>query len=57
MADTTETVQVAALVPATLAQSVKDMAQKSERSVGAEVRLALKAWVEADQGEDARRAS
>lgn len=41
----TETVQVAAIVPEALADSIRDLARESERSTAAEIRLALKAWV------------
>lgn len=41
-----EVVQVAALVPKALAEQVRELAQQSERSAAAEIRLALKSWVE-----------
>lgn len=41
-----ETVQVGAIVPKEVADSLRDLASKSERSTAAEIRLALKAWVE-----------
>jgi len=41
-----ETVQVAAIVPKDLADALRDLARKAERSTAAEIRLALKAWVE-----------
>lgn len=43
---TEKTVQVAAIVPEGLADSIRDLARESERSTAAEIRLALKAWVE-----------
>lgn len=43
---TTGTVQVAAVVDAKLANALRDMASKAERSQAAEIRLALRAWVE-----------
>lgn len=43
---TTDTVQVAAVVPAELADAIRDLARDAERSTAAEIRLALKAWVE-----------
>ena len=48
MSAPTETVQVAAIVPAELANRLRDMAKKAERSQAAEVRLALRAWVETE---------
>lgn len=46
MTATVETVQVAAVVPKTLADAIRDLARESERSTAAEIRLALKAWVD-----------
>jgi hypothetical protein len=46
--EVTEAVQVAAMVPASLAKSLREKAQAAERSTAAEIRLALKAWVEAE---------
>jgi hypothetical protein len=45
--DTIDTVQVASVVPATLANDIKHLAEQSERSMAAEIRLALRAWVDA----------
>ncbi|MCA1572875.1 MAG: hypothetical protein LC798_21800 [Chloroflexi bacterium] len=42
-----ETVQVAALVPQELADKLRALARRSERSAAAELRLAIRAWVEA----------
>ncbi len=39
-------VQIAALVPADLAEELRDLARKAERSQAAELRLAVRAWVE-----------
>lgn len=50
-----ETVQVAAIVPVELAERIREIAQKNERSQAAEIRLALKAWIdraEQDRGRD-----
>jgi predicted transcriptional regulator len=41
-----ETVQVAAIVPKNLAADLRDLARASERSTAAEIRLAIKAWVD-----------
>lgn len=43
---TTETVQVAAIVPKSLADEIREMARESERSTAAEIRLALKSWAD-----------
>jgi len=43
----TETVQVATLVPGELADRLRRLARKGERSQAAELRLAVRAWVEA----------
>lgn len=42
----TPTVQVVTLVPAKTAEELRDLAQRSERSVAAELRLALRAWLD-----------
>ncbi len=42
-----ETVQVAAVVPRELAEQIRDLARTAERSTAAEIRLAIKAWVDA----------
>lgn len=42
-----ETTQIAAIVPVELADDLKRLAQQAERSQAAEIRLAVKAWVEA----------
>lgn len=39
-----DTVQVAAVVPADLAEKLRAKAQESERSVAGEIRAALRAW-------------
>lgn len=41
-----ETTQVASIVPVKLAEQIRDLASKNERSTAAEIRVALKAWVE-----------
>lgn len=41
-----KTVQVAAVVPQQLADDLRDLARASERSTAAEIRLAIKAWVD-----------
>lgn len=46
-AETTETVQIGSIVTADLANQMKALAERSERSVAAEIRLALRAWVDA----------
>jgi hypothetical protein len=53
MSTTTETVQVAAVVPVSLAADLRGVASANERSVAAEIRLALRAWVEAAKAEQA----
>lgn len=54
MSAATETVQVAAVVPKDLADAIRDLARASERSTAAEIRLAIKAWVDGRvQAEDA----
>lgn len=50
-------VQVAAMVPTSLAEQVRDLADRAERSTAAEIRLALKAWVDAARLEDEAKAS
>lgn len=47
--EVTETVRVAASIPRQLAAALTDKASAAERSVAAEIRLALKAWVEDDE--------
>ncbi len=39
-------VQVATMVPDDLAEAIRSQAQANERSAAAEMRLALRAWVE-----------
>lgn len=46
MSTTVKTVQVAAVVPKDLADEIRDMARASERSTAAEIRLAIRAWVD-----------
>ena len=46
-ANATETVQVASIVTADLANAIKRLAEQGERSTAAEIRLALRAWVDA----------
>ncbi len=53
MTEPTETVQVATMVPAPLAEAIREMAQEAERSIAAELRLAIKSWVDAAQREAA----
>lgn len=43
-----KTVHVAAVVPIGLAKSMRELAKRNERTVSAEIRLALRAWVDAD---------
>lgn len=50
-------VQVAAMVPTSLAEQVRSLADRAERSTAAEIRLALKAWVDAARLEDESKAS
>lgn len=47
MTTISETVQVAAIVPKELADAIRDLARESERSAAAEIRLALRSWVDA----------
>lgn len=42
----TETVRVAASIPKQVAVALNDRATAAERSIAAEIRLALKAWVD-----------
>jgi hypothetical protein len=49
MTSAVETVQVAAVVPKDLADELRDLARASERSTAAEIRLAIKAWVDSHQ--------
>lgn len=53
MSTTADTVQIAALVPADLAEQLRELARKSERSQAAELRLAVRAWIEAASTEEA----
>ena len=46
---TIDTVQVASVVTVGLANDIKRLAEESERSMAAEIRLALRAWVDAAQ--------
>lgn len=41
--------QIAAQVPVELKREVEDLAERRERSVAAEVRLALRAWIEQEE--------
>ncbi len=50
---TTATVQVAAIVPAPFAAEFAALARCRERSTAAELRLAMKAWLEAASAEAA----
>jgi hypothetical protein len=43
-----DTVQVAAVVSRELADELREKARLSERSTAAEIRVALRAWVDAD---------
>lgn len=51
--DATETVRLATLVPASVANKLRVLANKGERSQAAELRLAVRAWVEAADKEAA----
>lgn len=52
-----ETVNVGTVITKDLADSIRDMAREHERSMAAEIRLALRAWVEnADASENRRTA-
>jgi len=42
-------VQVAALVPEATAEALRAQAKANERSAAAELRLAIKSWVDADE--------
>lgn len=53
MAAVTETVQIAARVPADLADRLAVLAEKAERSVSAELRVALRSYVEKAEREAA----
>lgn len=53
MSTTPDTVQVAAVVPVDLAAELRDLARASERSTAAEIRLAIKAWVDGSKGQPA----
>ena len=48
MAAVTETVHIGGQVPADLAEAFADVAKKNERTVAAELRVALKAHVAAE---------
>ncbi len=48
---TAETVQVAAIVPKQTATALADLARLHERSTAAELRLAIRAWLEAANAE------
>ena len=50
---TPTTVQLATLVPAELADRLRALAQQAERSQAAELRLAVKAWIDAAEQRDA----
>ena len=45
--------QVGAVVPIALAESMREIAKRNDRSVSAEVRLALRAWVDANEAQRA----
>lgn len=47
MSPTAELVQLATYVPRDLADEFRELAEKAERSSAAELRLAIRAWVEA----------
>lgn len=54
-----QAVQIATMVSADLADSLRDLARSSERSLAAEARLALRTWVEQNarpQAEEAQAA-
>jgi hypothetical protein len=44
--EASQTVQVASIVPQDLADKLRDLATAAERSTAAEIRLALRAWVD-----------
>ena len=44
-----DTVQLTAVVPTTVADLLRDKARAAERSTAAEIRLALRAWVDEPQ--------
>ena len=44
-----ELTQIAAQVPVELKREVEDLAERRERSVAAEVRLALRAWLDTEE--------
>lgn len=45
----TETQFLGAVVPVTLAVDIRDLAKERERSVAAEIRLALRAWIDSER--------
>lgn len=47
MRSATNSVQIATLVPADLAEQLRELARQSERSASAELRLAVRAWIAA----------
>lgn len=49
--------QIGAQVPLTLAQAISNLAAANERSVSAEIRLALKAHVEANRPAEEQQAA
>jgi predicted transcriptional regulator len=49
MAAVTETTQIAARVPVDLVLKLNELAERNERSASAELRIALKAHIEADE--------
>lgn len=51
MPEVEETIQVAAQVPVALAEQLREKAKRNERSSAGEIRLALKAWVQAEEPE------
>lgn len=57
MAPVAETVHLTARIPAELAEALTKLAEANERSASAEVRLALKAHVEAQTSEPAEAAA
>lgn len=53
MSDTKAVVQVATLVPVDLAEKLRELAKAGERSQAAELRLAVRAWIESAATEEA----
>lgn len=49
----TSTVQIATVVPADLADNLRELARRNERSQAAELRLAVRAWIEAAGAKEA----